>query len=103
MKDAELCRTLLSVVAAIPSPVKWHVAALREADLLFLADDRDEATALVIESVASQAGDVLAVESLNTTPGTRPLLGCLIRPAVAQDEAAEALRVAYQKAIEATG
>ena len=97
MTDAELCRTLLSVVAAVPSPVKWHVIALPEAELLLLADDRDQATALVLESTASQVGDVLATESLATAASSWPLLGCLVRPAVAVDEAAEALRTAYEK------
>lgn len=100
MTDAELCRTLLEVVATVPSPVKWHVVVLRDAELLLLADERDEATALVIESVANRAGDVLATQSLSTAASSRPLLGCLVRPPVALEEAADALRTAYQAAIE---
>ena len=100
--DRTTLDALLQAVAAIPAKVDWHVAPIRAAGLILLADDRDEATLPMLEAIASQHGEVVAVSSVDGTSSGRELAGCLVRPAETDlKKAADSLRLSYALAIDA--
>ena len=91
---------IMEAVAAIPAKADWHVAPIRSLGCLFLADDRDEATTIILEAIASKHGEVVAVTSIDVTASGRELLGCLIKPTEMDlEKAADILRGSYAMGI----
>ena len=91
-----LLAALLSVLAATPSDVETNAIALAGTDdLILLADDREEATSLLMEGVAGRYGEVVASACVEHQHRRRPLLGCLIRTSGSASEIAYDVRAAY--------
>ncbi|PHQ35182.1 hypothetical protein [Rhodopirellula bahusiensis] len=89
-----LCRDCLHVVDTVPSDVPWHVIEL--SDFILIADARDEASTLILEAVASQFGQVVASESIESNHTDRgTLLGYLVKPSADLADPAGSIRAAY--------
>lgn len=94
--DAELCQSLLHAIAGTPTAVPWAAVAIHPAGCLLLWDDREDATSLILEAIASESGDVLATTSIERGPNRRPMIGVLVRPRESGlDAAAAHLRTQY--------
>lgn len=100
LSDGQLA-SLLEAIAAVPSPVPWIVAPIRSLRVILLCDDREEATTLLLEAIASEAGIVVASGSTFATASGRELVGCLVRPTSSDLKiAADSLRASYALAID---
>lgn len=96
MTDTELCQSLLYAIAGTPTAVPWSAVAIHPAGCLLLWDDREDATSLILEAIASESGDVIATASIERGPNRRPMIGVLIRPHESDlDKAAMDLRTRY--------
>ena len=84
---------VVAIVAQIPSRVEWHV--VQRGDYVVLCDDRDEATTMLLEAVASQHGDVIATGNRVHAINEREIVGVLVRPDGDVEATAKAMRAGY--------
>ena len=95
-------RSLLELSAAMHWPVPWIVAPIPSLGKVLLCDERNEASTLLLDAIASDFGVVVASDSMQATLKNCEIIGCLIQVDSNDLESlADRLRAAYALAIDA--
>jgi hypothetical protein len=93
---ATICRAVIRLFDSTPTTIPWHVVDLPDGSLVAIIDGRDEATTMVMESIAGNHGRIVATESVpSVRSAAGAVLGCLVRVDGPADDAAGAIRMAY--------
>tara|TARA_R110002072_G_scaffold302894_1_gene489537 strand:- start:16644 stop:16973 length:330 start_codon:yes stop_codon:yes gene_type:complete len=97
MMPSDTIRCLLRLFVRTPTPVPWNVVDLETGGLIFVVDARNTASTLIMSAVASQFGEVVAMDSV-AVDGDE-VIGCLVRSVEKSREAAAMIRGAYHFAM----
>jgi hypothetical protein len=97
MMTTETLHCLLRLFARTPTSVPWNVVDLESDGLIFAVDSRETASTLIMSAVASQFGEVVAMDSV-AVDGDE-VIGCLVRSVEKSREAAAMIRGAYHFAM----
>lgn len=97
MSPEEIRASLPRVAEALPKDSTWGVTSSPKNSYMFFHDRREHANSLVMETLASQFGNVLAIASIPCDdPGSEPVVACLVHVPRPPTDVVEQARRAYE-------